>query len=459
MFIVLVFSASIARGQPQPTTSATQQTRQQVLNFYLNRTVADYQRVGTRSPQWDADAQATLDALSRVLAWDFRPDGDEYDRIIESTRKLNEAGCSDPLVMFAQARAMVAFNRRFEDVMPLHAEAGKRIANSAYDPTIKCIVTLRGAWMRARDRSDPRTSRREGRRMVDAALENLPKSLADPELPTDIALNLFGMIGDASAVVERDRAIVFNRALPMLEQSRLGKPAIVLTARAEFALDYAMDAKHEATTSPQQMKQETSDRLNQAAELARQAWEADSSNARAADLMMQVESARGADDSVIEQWFERAIAADPSRRATYATRLRLLEPRNGGSIARMLELARRCMNNPDPDSGVSLLVVDTHLRAACFTEAGEKDSPQRAYFTASPQVFDDIRSVYEPFLLHHPDSLYHRSRYAQLATWCGQWQVSDNQVRAMNGQFSLLWFRSREGWSDFKAEVAEHIGR
>jgi hypothetical protein len=457
LILCLLTGTCLAWGQPAPATSPSQQRRERLLNFFRGQTLDNYNRIGIRSPKWDADAQASLEALAKVLAWEYRPDGDEYDVIMDAARRLGDAGCSDSLVLFARARGYVYFNRRYEDVLPLHIESAKRIMTSGYEPYMKCMVNLRAAWLRARDRSDTRVSRREGRRLVEAAMDALPAALADPQIPVDVALDLMELAGTASLVVERDRAVIFDRAMPVLEQSPLAKPTILKTARAEFLSSYAHDARRDSAQTREQIDQLMAQRLAEAAEAAQQAWEADPSNARAADAMMQIQAARGADGQVVEQWFKRAVEADPDRLATYANRLRLLEPRSGGSPPKMIEFARSYTNHRDPDSGIPMLLIEAHLRAACFTDAGEQGEPQPAYFTHSPDVWKDISAVYEPYLQGHPNSLYHRSRYAQLAAWCGQWQTSDKQLRAMGEQFSLSWLRNRETWQQLRAQVAEHV--
>jgi hypothetical protein len=457
--LVVVLLAGAAGAQTLPARGDGAARRQQTLDYYRGLTVDAYNRVGIRSPRWDADAQASLDALAIVLAWDFRPDGDEYDTILHAGKRLQDAGCSDPLVVFARARAYVYFNRRYEELMPLHLDASRRMVTSAYHPLIKCLVDLRTAWLRARDRSDIRVSRRDARRMVKPAMDLLPKALAGADIPDDVVLTLFSVISQTSHAVERDRSVLFDSALPVLEASASGKPTLLQTARAEFALDHAMDARRDTTSPAEQVALVIAERLHQAATAGEQAWQADHSNARAADAMMKIEAARGATPQVVQQWFARAVEADPFRLPTYLSRLRLLEPRGGGSVTPMIEFARTCRDHPDIDSGIPLLLVEAHLRAAQYGDAGELDDLDTAYFTSTPDVWRDIQSVYEPYLQRHPQSLYHRSRYAQLAAWCGQWPSSDKQLREMGDQFSMSWFRSRESWQSLRSRVQAQLAQ
>jgi hypothetical protein len=299
--------------------------------------------------------------------------------------------------------------------------------------------------------------------MVEAALDAMPRALADPDVPIEAVLDLYDLVGDASLIVERDRSVVFEKAMDLLKRSPLAdRPGLVQTVQAEFSLNFALDARRDTAGAGQEQADKlTRDRLAQAATAAQQAWEADPAHAaRAADLMMQIEHARAGKRDVINTWFARGVEADPRRLATYLTRLRLLEPPAGGSIREMIEFARETFRSHGRASdSVSLLPVEAHLRAAEFTAAGvEQDLPQRSYFMSDSEVWNDIRAAYEPYLSRHPGSLYHRSRFGQLAAWCGQWEVADQQLKAMGDQrFSAAWFRTRESYLKQRAEVADHL--
>jgi hypothetical protein len=481
----------MAQTTPVPPTTASAspasaaERRAQSLRFFQRVTLEDYERIGRGDPRWDADARQTLEAFARVLAWEFRPDGDEYDVIWNNGRRARELGCNDPLVLLALARAYVFFNRKYEDLMPLHMESAKRIADGTYHPWMKCMANLRAAALRARSREDARASRRDGRRMMAAAMDALPRMLADPEVPVDSVLTMYRLIGDASAIVERDRAADFEPALTMLEQSGLPK-GIASTVKAEFLLSYASDARRDAGL-PEPANPDSArlavERIEQAESIARQTWELDKSNAFAAELMMRIvaaprteadptaSSAGAGRVEAIRTWFDRAAAADPECQSAYATRLALLEPgQAGGSVPAMVAFGRECLATGRWESGIPMLLIDAHLRAACFDEPGgsgnrdgsptgtvsERAEPRPEYFRADAAVWNDVRSAYEPYLRLYPDSLFHRGRYAQLASWCGQWAEAERQIKTMGDEFSLSLFRTREQYQRLRTEVASH---
>ncbi|WP_428937475.1 hypothetical protein [Fontivita pretiosa] len=471
VFVVPAWYVASAAGQTAPTTTVgvppSAQRCQQTIDFYRRITVEDYQRVGKRNPAWDDHAQRALQALAALLALEFRPEADEYDIMFDSGRRAQDSGCNDPLVLFALARGHAYFNRKYEEIVPIHVESAMRIADSGYHPLLKCMVNLRAAAMRGKSKTDARAARRDARRMLATANAVLPAALADEQIPIDALVTLFDLIGDASAVVERDRTEAFNVAMAMLEQQARRQPqrlgaGLLAVIRGRMLLEHALDAARAAQAQPDtpEVAQIHQQRLADALAAAQHAWQIDPHNPLAAELMMSVQVARGKIPDAIGVWFDRAVAVDPDFLRVYAAKLSLLQPGQSphGSIAAMIEFGRQCLAGGRWESGIPLLLVEAHLQAASLDEQGRAiDTLRREYFTSDPHIWQDIQAVYEPYLQRYPKSLYHRSRYAQLAAWCGQWSQADRQLRAMGDRFSLTWFRSAQQYRSLRSEVAEHV--
>jgi hypothetical protein len=233
-----------------------------------------------------------------------------------------------------------------------------------------------------------------------------------------------------------------------LVEQTTGNRSLALTIKANELLDYSNDAKR-ALASPQpspDAQHQATQRLADAAAAAEQAWAADNLNAYAAEAMMRIEAARDNSKQGVPMWFDRAVGADPDFYHAYVTRLVYLEPKYQGSIREMIDFGHKCLATQKWESGIPMLLIEAHLRAAHYTDKGEQDDVQRAYFTSDGDIWEDIKAVYEPYLQRYPDSLFHRSRYAQLACWCEQWETAKKQFQAMGDHFSLAWFRTREAY-------------
>ena len=348
------------------TLSAADAQTTQPSEFFRRITVEDFQRVGRRNARWDADALQVVDAFSRVLGMEFRPQGDEFDVIFSQSRKAHEAGCSDPQVIFAMARSFTSFSRKYEDTVVLYLESSRRMHESSYHPLLKCMVSLQAAVLRGRDRTDPRTAHRDGRRMINIANEALPKVLADPDVPFDSVLSLFEQIGDASAIVERDRSMVFSQAMTLLEQARPNS-AVIPAARAQFHLDHSRDARRDTTVPPEQIEKLVGERLAKALAEGEKAWALDPKQPRIAMIMMNIHAAHGS-TAEVDTWFDRANAAEPDSYAAHALRLGQL----AGNLPQMIEFARSCAKKGKPESGLPMLLVEAHLRAACYVDGVEQ---------------------------------------------------------------------------------------
>lgn len=431
----------------QATTSPAEK-RNQSLQFFRRLLVEDYDRYGRRDAKWDADARAVLEALARILAWDFRPDGDEFDEISSRAGRLRENHCTDPAVLFATARTYQFFNRRYEDYAPIYTEAAKRIEETGYHPLLKCTIGFTGAMVRARDRTDTTLSRREARRMVTASMESLSRLLNDPAVTVEQILDIYDQIGDASRFVERDRAIVVERALPLLEQSERFKPLLPI-ARAKFLYVYSLDAQR-TTPATAETTEQAKQRLADAIKTGEQAWAKNPSNVHVAVAMMRISAASDQLRSSLPSWFERARTLEPLDYAVHAAYLSCLEPQWQGNIKAMIAFGRECLRKGDWESGIPMLLVEAHIRAASYDTQGQPRELSPDYFTTDPQIWQDVRAVYETFLKSNPDSLYHRSRFAQIACWCKEWDAAREQFTAMGDSFSLSWFRSRQNYETYR---------
>jgi hypothetical protein len=410
-------------------------------------------------PQWDEPAKQALEALALVLSSAHRPDADEWDVLVAASQRAKDSGCSDPLVLFANLRGTLNFHRRPEELTATYMEISRRLRESAYDPMIQCLATFQVAGMRARDRTDPRVSRRDGRRLVTAAMERLPAALAQPDVPRDAVLLLYDTIGDASSIVERDRAVTLDLALPLLEQASTDA-GLIATVKSHYRMSYAFEGRRGmAAPLPPEVQEVVNARLSEAAAFAEEAWRIDPTNSVAAETMMHI-SAGAAPPKMqdVALWFDRAVAADPNSLSAYATRLKYLEPTWQGSKRAMIEFGRQCLASGKWESGVSLLVVDAHLRVACFDDANvEQNEIQRSYFVDNSEAWSDIKAACEQHLSRYPESLYHRGRYAQLACWAGQWNTANEQFQLMTGeQFSIAWFRTRDAFLRQRNEALAH---
>src|SRR3954454_7590337 len=94
------------------------------------------------------------------------------------------------------------------------------------------------------------------------------------------------------------------------------------------------------------------------------------------------------------------------------SKLDWLDPKwHGGSdCAEMPASAQACAATKNWRSGITLLAADAHLRRFHYLP----DHAAKIRYMSRPEVWEEIRSVYDEYLKHYPDDDFARSQYAVL---------------------------------------------
>jgi hypothetical protein len=294
----------------------------------------------------------------------------------------------------------------------------------------------------------------DARRMLDAGLELLPQVLLDESVPRGEKIDLFRMMTGAAKVVEGEREPTTARVMAAVDP-KLKDRSLSLSLMARFYLDYAWDMRaDEAGGEPD--RRLTRERLETAAMAGEEAWNLDKTNGRSAKLMMRTMLGLG-DDEQRATWFARAVEAEPDDFTVYTERLEALEPKWGGSPEAMLAFGREYLKRGDWDARLPFVLVEAHLALSRYARDGYKTQPQPQYFRDNPEVLHDVKAVYDEYLKRtESPSLFHRSRYAELALWSGQYALAAEQFAAMGDKFSYAWFRNDARYNRARAELAAH---
>jgi len=167
-----------------------------------------------------------------------------------------------------------------------------------------------------------------------------------------------------------------------------------------------------------------------------EAWKLDPANAEAANGMLIVAKGHGAPRATMEEWYQRAIQADPDSLRAAGRRIEYLYPVWHGSEEEMTEFGRELLAGGRWEAGLPLKLVEMHWWRASYHDSGRKPVDP-AYFAANAaEAWKDVKAVYEPYLKRVPDSRYHRTRYALIAAWCGEWVEAKRQFAVLGDDFS-----------------------
>lgn len=432
--------------------------REKLRNWFQQHVVAAYEKVGHRDDKWNAPARQMLSAFARMHSVDRSPTLDEDDIILTQSAATRKQKCSDPMVLYITVRSMEYWNRAPESIAVYALQCAETMQESGYHPIYKSKALLRAAEYKFRSKKDVGESMKEARTLLERAVEHVEAVAQDADLPREMVYSLIEEIGEVSREVTRDRQEFAVRAFKLLDANCKDR-SLVLSVMGKFYADYAWDAR--GLGFADQVNDENiklmAERLKPAALAAEEAWTLDQHNVRASLVMPQVELGQGEGRERMETWFKRAMIADPDSYRACGRKLHYLEPKwYGDDVEDMLAFGRECLSGGNWEAGIPLILVDAHLAAARYTEDGYQPKPSPAYF-ANPLTWADVKKVYDEYLRRVPDSLYHRSRYAQIAAWAGQWAEADKQFKVMGDKFSYNYFRTRTKYRAARAEVETHL--
>src|SRR5438105_326124 len=117
----------------------------------------------------------------------------------------------------------------------------------------------------------------------------------------------------------------------------------------------------------------------------------------------------------------------------------------------MLKLGRQCFATQNYRGKLTMILVDAHVRLANLAE-------DKLEYWRGPQIWKDIKQVYQTHLELFPRSTYDRSFYALLANQCGQWAEAYRQFKILGDKPSLKVFHSMASYDYQRRKAAKNLG-
>lgn len=420
-----------------------------------------YEKVGRRDPKWDATARQVIETFTGVNA--RHPDyPNRTQRLDELGQELEKLGCDDPLARYFVLRGrgsagqgdMAALAGELKDVVDA-------IEASEYPPLRKCWAQARYVefilkfqlWQALKDWKSELGHR------VDLAVEHWPATVRDRSMTDTMASELAGvleydwtMVKGEEAQEYGDRKKLCDRLLPVWEQAMAGATGPLVFKGALYAR-YAWDARGSgyANTVTNDGWKLMRERLDVAQKALEKAYAMDPADPRAAREMMTIELGQGEGRERMELWWKRAMQADPDNYAACTSKLYYLEPKWYGSADAMIDFGRECLRGGNWEGRIPFVLVDAHEDLSKY--ASDPDE----YYT-KPEVWKDLKSVYEPFLARYPNAVWDRSYFAWYATQCGQWDEAKKQFDLLGDNPELKPFGTKEAY-EYLRDRAKNGGK
>lgn len=262
--------------------------------------------------------------------------------------------------------------------------------------------------------------------------------------------------------VAGDRKVGFDAIRPVVEKAAPG--SFAATVRGMFYVSYAWDARTRQVAGrvTDEQWRGFAERLESAKEAFELAWRLDDTNSQAAAGMITVELGQGKGRARMEEWFARAMKADPNNFQACALKAEYLQPKWHGSEKDLLAFGRECLAGKNWKARLPLILADAHLTLSYYRRdeksgalvLGEVWGETDPKYWTRAEVWKDVQAAYEGCLAQLPRAMFDRSMYAKLACWCGQWEIADRQFTILGDNVRLDAFNSRAEYERLRAKAS-----
>jgi hypothetical protein len=139
----------------------------------------------------------------------------------------------------------------------------------------------------------------------------------------------------------------------------------------------------------------------------------------------------------MEAWFDRAMAADPTNESPCGTKINYIGPAWYGSAAQVQQFGQWCYDSDNWRTQLPFIKASAYQSL----QFGMAANDWTAYL-GSPEVWNDILGVYEPYLLAEPDDILMRAKYCQLACRARHLDVARTQFEMLGAYRPIQIFHT-----------------
>lgn len=403
-----------------------------------------YDAAGEHNAKWD---EPVREAIAIATTWPR--DASQVPRMRAACAKANAAGCNDPLFLYHYALFYSTEPDATEQkAMKTMKEAALKIATQecAYPAWLKCMVALR---CKVTLLERPQMAAAIGQTGPLRLLQHpfmLFNQMIKPEdkLPPRLLYELAEMISHGD--FEGDRMLIrgYEQVAKPFERHAPGSPYLHVLKGICYAR-YAFNAGDEFRVGQPVVRaaEHREERLSVAQSELEKAYEMDPQLAIVPREMLRLLFRRGAQREEIEKWFKRALAVNPDNYEACGIMLSQL------ATEEKLDFGRQCLAGQNWRGRLPFILVQAH-------EAMANAAEDKNEYWQRPQVWKDVRQLYETYLQLSPDSVEDRSNYALLANRCEQWAEADQQFKILGEKPSLKVFGSMASYNYQRKKAAKN---
>ncbi len=416
------------------------------LQWNVNTLVGDYEQHGEKNSKWDAPAKTALEAFAHV-----RTDGNETPRkyfgIIATNAQLAvDSGCTDPMVRYLNIRfTLPGHEHTAATAGPEYKKVADALAGSKRPEIRKFYADLRVVSV---------VSEGDTQSFRDRAIKELPLALQDKQMPAKEAEDACNELLRVTKDDPKAYEAAYRAIEPILLQNWSNQAFALLIQGTFHSTDAWMNrtvGKNFSATDPGYA--DFNRHLDQAEAALTKAWALNPNDTRIATEMITVEQGRGKGRERMEEWFTRAMKAQPANYDACARKLNYVSPKWYGTEQDMLVFGRQCVESKDWKGRVPLILVDAHETISAYA----KDPDAQKQYWKQPAVWKDIQSSFEKFFQLTPNDTAWRHNYALYAYRCEQWDAFNAQLKLI-GPVHYEFFGGKEEYEKMVKQAKEHAG-
>ena len=445
-------AAAVAQwNRPIPQGPVRQeQRRKEMLEWNRKTLVGAYEQVGHKNPRWDEPARECLEAAARYFSHVVEPYTTYLD-VHNGAKQAIEGGCDDPMILYLYARTSYGPYAPGPDVqVRRYVAAAAALERSGY-PRIRRFSAL---YKAAQCKAEVGAAA-EAERLAMASLRLVAESAQQDERSRDLEEMWFTAVSTVHYVLTKLKKNSFA-AYQQTDRELAKTPALEvlrLQFKADFYIQYAWEARGSGfadTVTPEGWEKFEA-RLKIARKALGEAWLARPGESRTANLMLVIAKGLNYSRAEMEKWFERAMIADGDNQEACKLKLDWLDPKWHGTQEDLLAFGRACRDTGNWHAGITVLIGHAHM--IVYSRLPSKTARQK--YMSSPEVKNDIVSVYKEYLYNYPRDNVERSRYAVLCYYCGRYTDSHLQFLQLGDNLDWSWGISEKDLKEIRDIVAK----
>lgn len=418
-----------------------------------------FDRFGRADAPWAAKARTALRMRAAELAA-LGSSGLSWVTRDASESALADAvagGCDDPLVLYYHRKALLRSGQAtLADARREDPRVAALLCESRYPDVRKlyaahnALVTLSASAERGAGAETRAWDARYWALLATVAATNDPVTQEHITELADLREQYLIATG-----VTRERA--HEEFVDHLSRAKAPE-STVLTVKGAFLVRHGWDARGSgfASTVTDEGRRLLGERMEAAEAALTAAHEAAPDLPQTATQMLLVCKGRGHDRETMEQWFARALRADPDNVAACHRKLEYLHPKWYGTQGEYLGFAWQCVRTRNtagqlPYAPVANILANVPLPDEMTPGALAQLQP----YYSHPQIWNLLNVALTVLRQEHPDRLWVRGLHARIACVAGRYDVAVRELAAVGNDHRGGGFRTEGALAFYRTWTKE----